>query len=1312
MPTTAQAKKAWEHGRKSQDHYNALTGEQKSAMWQYGRDNGLVDRNNLDDYKRSEFDTYVKSDFTRYEPTISNADMPEALKADKYANYQGPKVPLNKQYTAPQIAPTPTSPKPLPKMTPAQKKVYADELRITPTIGRTNIAIPDKPKGNKIIPVGKAGIIKTQAPSSGGFGLLKGLGAGAMAVVDAVDNAFQAPATIAVRAGEGVDRAIASGNNGFVGALKGIGTGVKDVLTGQNRVYNTELIETVAPKTTAELKAKYPQAYNVASTLADFVGVDDMIGLGIISDIAKVNRLNNIPTSTKALNDLFGKIKTNAPLTVAEQAIIKENPEFETIIKSQGNYKVKNTALPKAENEYNEAIETIQNKFKASELRTDEALRIKPELGIDLDQLVKNMEDAQQVDVSAIGRRRNMANVAGVKSLPNIKNPRIEPRLNTSQVPISTPKPLSNINTRPIVDNGSKVKLGEATWKNKDYDAPVEVVGDFGEINGRKYVKIKGSNTGVPLDEIVYSNINTQPLINKALKPNVGASKTTSKVYTDMQPPKSQIVASKKNEKLGFRDNMSKIYTRIVDSSNPIKKADMNTYVKATNAKSTGGIVDYVLKNGLVDSKGNKIGKSLREVVEVVPKGKENEFWDYMLHRNNIDRAREGKAVYTDYTSEMSAEASRRFETAFPQYKQIGDDIVNWIDNFTRTWGVDAGTVNKEMYDNLKGIYKSYIPTNRDFSTLEDGIPQGVRSKFVDQKSPIKKATGSDRDIVNPVENIMNLVNRTIRTAKYNEVGQTLLDTVRKNPEKMKQFAEEIPIKDGMFANTDNIVTVLENGKPVYLKINNIDLLQSLNAVPKQINNIKYLSSVMNLYKGLITQKNPIFAIRNIFRDIPTAYVYGSEKNPVKFGADLLKASKQAVTNGEMLQKYKSVGGGGANFFNSGNVTKSASEISKKGSLNPIRAIEKFNNLTETAPRLAEFTRVYEKTGDINKALYAANDVTVNFSRGGDITKTLDKGVPYLNAGVQGLDKFFREAKNNPLQVLAKAGVSITAPTVGLYLINKDNPNYQQLDNRTKDSYYLIPNILDKDENGNAKTFIKIPKSRELGVLFSALFERSVRAFKGEDKSFKGFANTVATNFSPTNPVENNIFSPLAYNIPTNKDFAGRTIVPQGMVMDNRSPYLQYDEKTSEIAKKIGELTKDVNGGLSPKQVDYIMRSYLGIIAQYGLPLNTKGSDPLKALTTQFKADPVYSNQTLTDFYDNLDKLKRAAADKNITQKIPSKLLTPEEKIKNTLNKASLKISDINKEIRKFDQVNDKAKIEELRRKILKIANDANNMIK
>lgn len=771
------------------------------------------------------------------------------------------------------------------------------------------------------------------------------------------------------------------------------------------------------------------------------------------------------------------------------------------------------------------------------------------------------------------------------------------------------------------------------------------------------------------------------------------------------------------------------LYTTIVDSQNPIvkmsKESGDKTATLASNTRNVGGTVDYILKEGLVDNQGNKIGESLQEVAKKIPKGKEQSFWDYMMQRGNIDRAREGKAIISNYTPEMSMKAAKIVEAVNPEFKQIGDNVTNWIDQFMKTWGVDAGTVDETLYKQLRETYVSYVPTQREFSELEKAIPGSISRKFVDQATPIQRAGVSDRNIKNPIENIMGLVNRTVRTAKYNEVGQELLQTVRMNPTKMAKFAEIIPAADGMFSNVDNIVTVLEGGKPIYLKINDKALLESLEGLPKAINNLPGMRKVTGVFKSLITQKNPLFAVRNVARDIPTAYVYGSTTNPLKFTKDYVGALKDVATDSPRFQKYRAIGGGGSNFFKQGS-TVADDLIKGKNVLQKIGgAIEDVNNALETAPRLAEFNRTLRNTGDIDKALFAANDVTVNFARGGNLTKSAEPLVPYLNAGVQGLDKLFRTFKDpkTAVKALAAGGIGITTPTVALYMLNKDNPHYKELDNRTKDNYFLIPST-DKDENGYSKTFIKIPKSRELGVLFGVLFERALRQKDGDNEAWKGVGGlkgTVATNFSPTNPLESNFFSPIL-NLKTNKDFADRNIVPQGMIMDKRSPYLQYDERTTEIAKKIGELSAKGGGdGLSPKQIDYLVRSYTGIIGQLGIPLATKGGDPIKAVTTQFISDPLYSSQTVTDFYDNYDKLQKKATDKNITEQLPTSgkqnIVTDEEKLRNQFAKVSAEISKINKEIKEIESMiiskkEKEKRVRELRQKIQDIAKEANESLK
>jgi len=781
---------------------------------------------------------------------------------------------------------------------------------------------------------------------------------------------------------------------------------------------------------------------------------------------------------------------------------------------------------------------------------------------------------------------------------------------------------------------------------------------------------------------------------------------------------KDRIVFGNRKEGLNTKSAWNKFYTSVVDTQRPIMKTNEATGVLASNSRNVSGVIEHNIRQALVNRNGIKVGESLESVANTIPKGKEVDFWDYMLHQHNIDRAAEGNNIFPDFSPEMSQTAISNILKTNPEFKQIGDDITQWIDKFMQTWGVDAGIVNKDAYQELRNIYKNYIPTQRYFSELEKSIPEGVSKKFFDASSPIKKATGSDRDIINPLENIMQLVSRTIKTAKYNEVGQSLVKAVKENPA-MKELAEIIPTKEGMFSNVDNVVSVLENGKPVYLKIKNKELLDAMNGLPKVINNAKGMRAVTNVFKGLITTKNPFFAIRNLSRDIPTAYAYGSENNPIKFGIDLIKAGKDVSINSPNFQRYKSVGGGMSNFFKSDTAWKAAEEVtnpSKFKGLHPLRALENFNNLIEAAPRVAEFNRVLERTGDVDKALFASNDVTVNFARGGNVTKSAEPFVPYLNAGVQGLDKFFRGFKNpkTAIATLVKSGVGITAPTIALYVINKDNPNYQALDNRTKDTYFLIPNPLGtKDKKGNIETFIKLPKSRELGVLFGSLFERVMRVAEGQEDPFKGFGKTVATNFSPANPIENNFFSPI-YSVKANKDFADRAIVPQGMLMDGRSDYLQYDEKTTSIAKKIGELAHEVTGreGWSPKIIDYIIKSYTGVVGQVVMPNFVQGGNAAKTIQNSFTSDPAFSNQSTSDFYDKLDKLTAAAKDKNILKNIPSKEVTKEEAIKNAMSNISEAVGRANDNIRVIQASNAINKDEQVRKiklQILNIMQKANN---
>lgn len=116
--------------------------------------------------------------------------------------------------------------------------------------------------------------------------------------------------------------------------------------------------------------------------------------------------------------------KTQVPKTDFEKPIKLElvKPKVSTVNKPSplaGPAKIRNTRMDKAITEYNQAVEVIQNHFKTNELRLDEMNRVKTELGIDLDRLVKNIEQAQTpIDLLTKAERARLGRVAGVFDVP------------------------------------------------------------------------------------------------------------------------------------------------------------------------------------------------------------------------------------------------------------------------------------------------------------------------------------------------------------------------------------------------------------------------------------------------------------------------------------------------------------------------------------------------------------------------------------------------------------------------------------------------------------------------------------------------------------------------------------------------------------------------------------------------------------------------------------------------------------------------------------------------------------------------------
>lgn len=830
------------------------------------------------------------------------------------------------------------------------------------------------------------------------------------------------------------------------------------------------------------------------------------------------------------------------------------------------------------------------------------------------------------------------------------------------------------------------------------------------------------------------------------------------------------IVSKTEKEKLPLSYLKSEAYIKMIDDMHALNKFDKavekvtgkplnpseQTYKLALNSRGSDMVTNQMLMKNMLNSQGEVTGQSLRDIVSQVPKGKMKEFEDYLVNKHAITRMERGENVFPDdmkMSPEKSTEIAKRYEEQYPEFKNVADQYYEYNNQAVKGWlgdFFDSPESMQKMFD----ANPNYVSNQRKFSKLEMPLFSKAKGAFSSQSNPIKAAdkNGSQRQIISPVESTIEQMDKYVKTAKRNEVMKALINNLQKDPEAFKDIARIVPTKEGNQAlhSADDLENVLEsfnsgfdkkqrldggnavfgmiNGKKVHVEVQDPQLLDAISNLQPQAQGfiLNAVGQVTRMMKTLTTGINPVFSVaRNVWRDIPTAYGFSkTTNNPITFGKDLVGAMINIAKNDGVYNAYKNMGGGHSSSVSSDIklLSQAKNKLLNKKGIGPtiervIGGVENFNNVIETAPRLAEYKRV-AKGGtydDKVKGLFEANDITTNFQKRGPVGKEADKFIPYLNAALQGLDKYGRTAlnfKSNPklaAVTTAKSVVGITIPTLALYYFNHNDPNYQQMSQRTKDTYFLIPN--------GDETFTKIPKPRELGVWFGSGVERTLEAMRTQDpKAFEGFMETIRDNFMPPT---RHVFAPFD-DLRANKDFADRPIVPGDL--QEQSPENQYDAKTSEISKGISAglnyepikkvldsiSPQNVNLHPSPKQLDYLAKSYTGILGQLGIPAATKDASVLDTLKQQVTADPAYSNDAVGKFYDTKQKLTTAS--KDVAAGHESDNLDAD--MKKYFDKQSKEISKVRKEQK--DILNNSSLSREERqdqaRRLQKVINDLANM--
>lgn len=761
-----------------------------------------------------------------------------------------------------------------------------------------------------------------------------------------------------------------------------------------------------------------------------------------------------------------------------------------------------------------------------------------------------------------------------------------------------------------------------------------------------------------------------------------------------------------------LRAEASVLYQAWVDSLHGIKLLDeatgTNTYRLATNAAYSDAMAGQIITGNLTDANGQYVGPGLKAALQGINlknKAEYRAFGEYLVVRHGPERLAEGMRVFADDRKNSTAFMNRRaaeLEQQYPAFHDAAERLYVFQDQLKETWLVGTGLISEETGEEWSKRWKHYVPFNRAMPQGQGGAKRG----FANQQNPIKRARGSGRDLVHPVDNIISNIVKVVNAGVRNNVMRRITDEAQRVGADAV-FLEKIPtpmrgtrvdltgvksdlmdrITEKGWANANDfgeivadiddymmqfrrgkafgdVVTVLKNGKPEFWKVNDPLLLQSITEMsPSKVNGlVDAIGKMSHFMTSNITGDNIIWSIfSNLPRDIGTLMVYAKEPNRFKLlkeiGASYVNKLKGDSANPLYLE-YLAMGGGKASYYSTDRdiAKKARKELAGKFTLNPLDWISYLGDMIEQGPRFATYKCLRERGVDPQTAFYEAMDVTTNFRRGGATSRQVNKFVPFFNAGVQGIDKHVRflTGQDAPPEqrrrVVRNRMIAYFAASAGIatlfYLINnrdeESKKDYQQLSTYTKNSYFCIP-------MGDGKYFA-IPKPRDLAVLTSAMESGLELGFGGNKHAFDGFWNYAASNYLP------NVAADLAQG-DWKGALGGLGIVGIGTSMVANRDFLgrpiesagmQYLEPKDRYNDRTSKLAYWAGQAfnVSPQMTDYFFNNVLGGWWKYQkslFPVGEENRDLTLGVKNTYVKDNQYSQDLVNWLYDKAEKTSQTS---------------------------------------------------------------------
>lgn len=674
----------------------------------------------------------------------------------------------------------------------------------------------------------------------------------------------------------------------------------------------------------------------------------------------------------------------------------------------------------------------------------------------------------------------------------------------------------------------------------------------------------------------------------------------------------------------------NKEYAAWFDSLDPVKDAVLEAEQKGqvitagTNAyklaRTFSGIVGKTRVNlqnytFYTDESGNAVitGKGFKPIIDdfensvsTIEKNSEvrkEDFKDYLIARRYLEDL-QGRAN-VEVSTEQIAESAGKMARLADKY----GESFEWFDTFAReTYDfqkrilnnlVTSGVMSKDTYDTIVRDNPNYVPFQRVLDEHE--IKEALTSKGVftnaSMDKVIKKIKGSEKDVKDPMQSIIMNTAKIMRLSEENKVALQVAKLTEALPEYIQK---ESP--DSVQPKNTKQITVFENGvrSKYYVSDPIHQALTQMN--PIQLGFLERIFSVQAQLLRAGATLIPEFWSRNIIRDQFSAVIQSKARaTPI----DMVRGLTAVMKKNDLYKEWMAAGGSFNSYMelDDKGLEKAYYELfNPQGKLaryakNALRIPADISGALEQATRIG----IYSKSkaagmSDIDAAL-EAREGTLDFARGGYKAKTINRYVPFFNAGMQGVDKLIRTFKSNPKATTAWAVGTITMPSViltGYYLYGApedEREEYLEIPQWQKDLFWVFK-VNDQ--------WMMLPKPFTLGYVFGSVPERFMTWMYDEDKpegkefwldTIKGIGGAFSPVYDASSlmppMVKVAVESAANYNF-----FFGEDIYPEWM--DNLEPELRKKPSTSDTAVLLGETFNT-----SPAIIDNAIRGTLAGSSRY-----------------------------------------------------------------------------------------------------------------